>query len=548
MTDPRKPSSGSSHGELPSPDVTFAEVLSRALAASAPRESTLTDGQLTLPYAALPDRLTAIDELLAARGIAPGAVLALEATTSIAGVLALLAVFHRRSSLVLLPPDRSATKPPLPRFCRHVVTVRSQLTDGATIDLARPASFLEITEHATYAAPSDPDALSTGRLFLRTSGSIGTPKLVMFTHGRLLANGLNVIDRLHLRADDRIAIPVPITHMFGLGAALLPALAAGASIDLVEGANLLRFFEHERRFRPTVAYLTPALCFMLARQRSVQEHYRHIVVAGDVLKPETFEAAERRFRRVVNLYGCTELGGISAADAEAELPVDPTELARRTTTVGTAFPGVELRLEAPGELPELPDLPPAPVAASSPPTSARRAPASDVGSITCHHPFGFDGYLTAEGEPATSESILPGGWYRPRDLARLHPGGLLEVIGRADHSVNRSGRLVVLAEVERAIESLPGIDRAVTVLGGESLRGREIVAFCVLRDGDVLDDNALRAACATVLPSYAIPDHVRITPSVPLLRNGKVDRRALEAAVLAEPAIAAVRTQDKEPA
>lgn len=483
-------------------DVAFESILSRALASAATRQSVLADGRFSLRYEALRAHLATVDEFVAARGVAPGEILALECVSSVPGALSLLALLARRASLVLLPPpDRTMARAPVPGFCRWRVTVRSNLlAQPSDIALERPETFLEIAEVAEH-RPPHAEAHATGHVFLRTSGSIGTPKLAVYTHDRLLANALHCTGRLGLTGEDRIAIPVPLTHMYGLGAGFLPGFAAGASLDMIEGANLLRYLEHERTFRPTIAFLTPALCTMFLRQRSAPAHYRHIVVAGDKLKPELFEAAEARFRRVLNLYGTTEMGVIAAADAaEDEGP--------RSTTVGRPLPGVELRLDAPAEAGEAPE---------------------GAGAILCRHPYGFEGYVEGDGGPWQGEPPLRDGWYRTRDLGRLHAGGFLEVLGREDHSVNRDGRLVLLAEVERAMEGLPAVERAVTVLGRENLRGRHILAFCSLREGHDLDGAQVRSACADVLPPYAIPDQIRILSAIPLLPNGKVDRRALAA-------------------
>ena len=491
-------------------DVPFRAVLSRALSASQDHPGQLSDGQRSLAYAALPEHFAALDEQFAVLGISPGEIVALECTTAVPGALILLYLLSRGFSLVLLPPRLdTAIQSTVPRFCRWRLTVRSGLALGAAdLALHRPETVLDITEVAeardhrpVFAA----QAYAAGHLFLRTSGSIGTPKLAVYTHARLLGNAVHCIGRLGMTAQDRIAIPVPLAHMFGLGAGLLPAIAAGASVRMIEGANLLRYLEHERAYRPTIGFLTPALCAMLARQRSAPDHYRHVVVAGDRLPREVFEAAELRFRRVLNLYGSTEMGAISVADAESsEGP--------RSTTVGTPLPGVELRLDGVNDgVNEGVEVP------------------AGAGVIACRHPYGFEGYVDGEGGAWTGEPALRDGWYRTRDLGRLHAGGFLEVLGREDHSVNRDGRLVVLAEVERAMEQLPGVERAVTVLGGEQLRGRAIVAYCALREGHGLDASRVRDACAGVLPPYAIPDQVVITSALPLLANGKVDRKALAA-------------------
>ncbi|MCY1014854.1 class I adenylate-forming enzyme family protein [Pyxidicoccus sp. MSG2] len=462
----------------------------------------LTDGLLTLPYAALDAHLASLESFFTSRGVSPGAVVALECANTVTGALSLLSLLSRGYSVVLLPhPGAASPRPEVPRVCRHRVTVRSQLASGTDVSLEHPESFLTVEEVPGHHVPGGAEAWATGHLLLRTSGSIGTPKLALYTHERLLANALAALPRLRLTGEDRVLLPVPLAHMFGLGAGFLPGFTVGASLDFVEGANLLRCLEHERTFRPSVAFMTPALCTMMLRGRSVPEHYRHVVVAGDKLKPESFPSVEARFRRVVNLYGTTEQGVIAAADAEvADGP--------RATTVGAPLEGVALRLEPPESAGELP---------------------GDAGSLLCRHPHGFEGYVAGDGGPWTGEPPLRDGWYRTRDLGRLHPGGLLEVLGREDHSVNRDGRLVLLADIERAMETLPDVERAVTVLGGEHLRGRHILAFCTPREGRGLDGAAVRAACASVLPPYALPDEVRVLPTLPQLPNGKVDRRALTA-------------------
>lgn len=483
-------------------DIPFRAVLSRAVSTAQAHHSQLSDGQLSLSYAALPDCFAALDERFAAHGISPGEVVALECTTAVPGAVILLYLLSRGFSLVLLPPRDAAIRSAVPRFCRWRLTIRSGLVSGAaTLALHRSETVLEIAEVADHRPAFAAQVYATGHLFLRTSGSIGTPKLAVYTHGRLLGNALHCIGRLRVTAQDRIAIPVPLAHMFGLGAALLPGIAAGASVRMIEGANLLRYLEHERTYCPTISFLTPALCAMFVRQRRAPEHYRHVVVAGDRLTREIFEAAELRFRRVLNLYGSTEMGVISVADADScDGP--------RSTTAGTPLPGVELRFDGVDEAIEAPD---------------------GAGVIACRHPYGFEGYVDGDGGAWTGEPALRDGWYRTRDLGRLHAGGFLEVLGREDHSVNRDGRLVVLAEVERAMEQLPGVERAVTVLGGDHPRGRAIVAYCALRDGHGLEASRVRDACAGVLPPYAIPDQIVITSAMPLLANGKVDRKALTA-------------------
>jgi acyl-coenzyme A synthetase/AMP-(fatty) acid ligase len=98
------------------------------------------------------------------------------------------------------------------------------------------------------------------KIYLQTSGSTGSPKMAAHLHTKLMGNAFNCVERLGLTSEDRIAIPVPIFHMYGLAAAFLPGVVVGASIDLQKGANLLRYLEEKKEFVSKVTFLTPTLC------------------------------------------------------------------------------------------------------------------------------------------------------------------------------------------------------------------------------------------------------------------------------------------------
>lgn len=434
-----------------------------------------------------------IDRLLIERGVRCDEPVAFECTNTVPGALTLLALLGRGSTVVLLPPPGAAPQP-LPHFVQHLLRILP-----VTAQSLHPESFLSAqTVDGCRPLPADSPRRS-GHLMLRTSGSLDSPKLVVHSHAGLLANAQNAVSRLGLSASDRILIPVPLPHMYGLGAAFLPALSVGADIELLEGANLLRYLERERSFRPTVAFLTPSLCATLLRPRQAPGHYRHVVVAGDKLSPEAFTQAETIYRRVINLYGSTELGVVSAAAAEeTEGP--------RAFTAGRPLPGVELRI-----------------------SSRDEDAAIDAGSgdLFCAHPYGFSGYVDLDGAPLPIEETAPAGWYATRDVARFHEGGFVEILGRSDHATKRDGRLVMLAEVERALTRLPDVERAAVVLAGQTIRGRALVAFVTSRQGSTVDPIRLRSACQQILPAYAVPDEIRCLSELPLLPSGKLDRRTL---------------------
>lgn len=473
----------------------------RALRAGSSGGGTLSDGSLRVSWQESSGLLQQISAFLEDKGCAPQEPVALMCCNSVAGALTLLALLLSGRSFGLFPEtDGRGGDTVVPRLFRYQLALLAKSSDGGNVSLARPESFLRVRQIDGHVPLPPESLLRRGRVLLRTSGSLGSPKLVVHTHEKLVANALNVVERLSLGSNDNVSIPVPLAHMYGLGAAFLPSFSVGASIDLIERANLIRYLERERSFRPSIAFLTPNLCSMLRRPRSSPCAYRQAVVAGDRLSAEGFVQAESIFRRVTALYGSTELGAISAADANE----DPRD---RLRSAGRALPGVQLRVD---------------------PNATEAAKEDELGELLCAHPYGFDGYVDADGDPVLEAAPSPDGWYRTRDLVRLHPEGLVEVLGRLDHAVKRDGRLVMLAEVERALGQIDCVSGAAAIVGDETPRGRMIVAFYTTRNGMAPDSTALWRACRAVLPSYAVPDALYRLDALPLLPNGKLDRRSLQ--------------------
>jgi acyl-coenzyme A synthetase/AMP-(fatty) acid ligase len=182
----------------------------------------------------------------------------------------------------------------IPRFCRYRITTEN-FAAGHTVDLKRPEQFFCLLENEDWADDSEGLNNASPKIYLQTSGSTGSPKMAAHLHTKLMGNAFNCVERLGLTSEDRIAIPVPIFHMYGLAAAFLPGVVVGASIDLQKGANLLRYLEREKEFVPNVTFLTPTFCQTLLKGRKSPRAYKLTVVAGDGFREDTFTKYESSF-------------------------------------------------------------------------------------------------------------------------------------------------------------------------------------------------------------------------------------------------------------
>jgi acyl-CoA synthetase (AMP-forming)/AMP-acid ligase II len=451
------------------------------------RDNYITDGSFTVTYDALGALLDETSAALAGHGIQFGDCLSVECANSLAGALLLLTLMREGFSFVLVPPSINADIKPVPLFCRVSIAV------GAGVAPQPASAFMTVTANPAWNGKSIPPA----KLLLRTSGSMGASKIVVHSHNNLMGNAANCVRKYGFRAESRCALPVPIAHMYGFGAEFLPAIQVGASIDLLDQTNVIKYLDRERRFQPTIAFVTPAICEMLLKvYKSQRTNYEVIVTSGQRISEEVFTAFDERISgRLINQYGSTEMGATAACD-----PGDSFEL--RCKTIGKPMHDVQLRLSD-----------------------------EDPGELSVLHPFGYDGYLNDAGEWLSIAE--PGSWYRTGDLAKADATGAITVLGRAGTGINRDGYLVLLEDIERIVERLAGIAQVVvTVAPGASARGPRIAAFCVPKPDVELDGQEIRTRCFDLLPRYALPDEIRVMEAMPLLATGKVDRRALAATLI----------------
>jgi acyl-coenzyme A synthetase/AMP-(fatty) acid ligase len=441
-----------------------------ALNQSGGARSVLTDGQHELSYRESERAVQSLTRQMLQRGIDPADYLEFRCEHDLASALLWLALLHGGHSVFVNAVDSRVRPSRAPAFCRLSVSAG---WDGGLTLVARDR-------------PDWNGARVTGgqRIVFRTSGTTAAAKLVVHSAEHLLRNAMNCVTRLQLLGTDRLVIPVPVYHMYGLGAAFLPGALAGASMDFQAASNILRYLEREHRFRPNIAFLTPSFMETLVRGRKSPRAYDLTVVAGDVVKSSVFRTYESRFGPVASLYGSTELGAIAAASRLD----DPTV---RERTVGRAMDGVECRID---------------------------------GQLWCRHPHGFAGYATEEGDaqPRSADE-----WFPTSDLARWYEGDYLCILGRIDQSVNRDGVLVALGEVEAAIQEIPGVASVTAVAAGPSPRGKGVVAFCTLADGASLNAESVRRACLERMPRSHVPDRVAVVDAIPILASGKPDRLAL---------------------
>lgn len=403
------------------------------------------------------------------------------------------------------------------------------LADGALNDAVWPAPLDDA--RCSARSPSDPAYI------MHTSGSTGEAKGAVIPQQGVLS----------LMRWSRSLLGNPDQHRF---TALNPlhfdnsvfdiycGLAAGATLIPIETGDMtdpMAWVARLNETRASVIFSVPTLLLLLDKLGSLTPealpHLRVFVFGGEGFPIETLRAVHARFRgeaRFINVYGPTETSCICSS-----LELDAAALA---ATDGP-FPSLG-RMHADFSHRVLND-------------GGHQVPHGTTGELWIGGPNVGLGYFANPDETARRFRQDPGQadyrslYYRSGDLVREDASGQLWFRGRQDNQIKIAGHRVELEEIDGAMEGLPGITRALTVLSSATGTAELITAF----EGDAnLPMSALTTALAARLPTYMRPARLIALSKLPLNANGKVDRRAIQALADAEIAVAsptaAVRTVD----
>ncbi|MGW4800836.1 AMP-binding protein, partial [Nonomuraea sp. NPDC004297] len=316
----------------------------------------------------------------------------------------------------------------------------------------------------------------------------------------ILNNGYFVGELLGYTEADRVCLPVPFYHCFGMVMGNLGATSHGACIVIPSpGFDPEAALSAVQQERCTSLYGVPTMFIAeLAHAASFDlSSLRTGIMAGSPCPVEVMKrvVGELNMREVAICYGMTETSPVSTMTR----PDD--DLARRTETVGRVMPHVEVKIVDPG--------------------TGRVVPVGTPGELCTR---GYSVMLGYWNEPdRTAEAIDAARWMHTGDLATMDDDGYVNVVGRIKDVVIRGGENVYPREVEEFLYGHPGI-ADVQVIGVPDERyGEEVMAWVIMRPGaDPLTAERLREFCAGRLAHYKIPRYVRVVDEFPLTVTGKI--------------------------
>ena len=345
-----------------------------------------------------------------------------------------------------------------------------------------------------------------------TSGTTGAPKGAALTHFNLVNNGFFVGEGMRLTADDRVCIPVPMYHCFGMVLGLLAAMTHGAASVLSgEGFDPLAVLETVARERCTALHGVPTMFIAELDHPRFGEFdlssLRTGIMAGSPCPIAVMRRviAEMHMPEVTICYGMTETSPVSFQTR----PDDPLEL--RVGTVGRVHPHVQVKIiDADG----------------------RVTPRGAAGELLTRGYSVMRGYW--DDPERTRDAIDAGGWMHTGDLAVIDEQGYCNIVGRVKDMIIRGGENVYPREIEDFLYGHPAV-LDVAVVGVPDAKYGEAVCACIrLRGGMIATEEDIVEFCREQIAHYKVPRYVRFVESFPLTISGKVQKYLIREQLRAE--------------
>ena len=358
-------------------------------------------------------------------------------------------------------------------------------------------SFDQLEERAAGLRPDDAINIQY------TSGTTGFPKGATLSHRNILNNGFFVGEACGYTPVDRVCIPVPFYHCFGMVLGNLACTTHGAAMVVpsagFDAAAALRACEQERC---TSLYGVPTMFIAELGEPDLDDYdlssLRTGIMAGSPCPVEVMKQVVDRMNmsEVTIAYGMTETSPVSTQTSADD------SLDKRVTTVGRVHPHVEVRIVDP--------------------ETGDTVPRGLAGEFMTRGYSVMLGYW--DDEARSTEAIDDQGWMHSGDLAVMDDDGYINIVGRIKDMIIRGGENVYPREIEEYLYRHPDVVE-VQVIGVPDARyGEEIMAWVQPRDSATLDADDIKEFCRGQIAHYKIPRYVKFTDEFPMTITGKIQK------------------------
>jgi fatty-acyl-CoA synthase len=347
-----------------------------------------------------------------------------------------------------------------------------------------------------------------------TSGTTGYPKGATLSHRNILNNGYFTTELINFTHEDRLCIPVPFYHCFGMVMGNLGCTSHGTTMVIpapgFDPEATLRAIAGERC---TGVYGVPTMFIAMQSHPTFADHdlssLRTGIMAGSVCPVEVMKRCinDMHMAEVAIAYGMTETSPVSCQTRADD------DLDRRTATIGRVHPHVEIKVVDPvtGE-------------------TVERGATGEFCTRGYSVMLGYWPLHDEEGSEKTREPIDAEGWMHTGDLAEMREDGYCNIVGRIKDMVIRGGENVYPREIEEFLYQHPDIEDVQVIGVPDERYGEELCAWVRMRAGaDPLDAEAVRAFATGKVSHHKIPRYVMVVEEFPMTVTGKIRKVQMRA-------------------
>ena len=441
--------------------------------------------------------------------------------------LILAASFKSSNYIVMveeLAPEISKSKPGeinsirLPTL-KTVIQIGGETNDGY-FDFEQIPTLASTKDHQRIENLSDQLQFDDPINIQFTSGTTGFPKGATLTHFNVLNNGYFTGEGLKLSSNDKLCVPVPLYHCFGMVLSNVAALTHGTALVYpAEAFDPLTVLETVEAERCTALHGVPTMFIAELGHPRFKEFdlssLRTGIMAGSPCPIEVMRRVveEMHCNEMIIAYGMTETSPIITL-SETDDPIE-----KQVTTVGRIFPHVEVKI--------IDDI-------------GRIVAPGETGELLARGYNVMQGYW--DDPDLTAESIDVAGWMHTGDLATMDVEGFCNIVGHVKDMVIRGGENIYPREIEEYLYRYSKIND-VQVFGIPDVKFvEELCAWIILKSGETATEDDIRGFCQGQIAHYKIPRYIRFVDSFPMTITGKVQKFAMRDAMIEELGIDEVKT------
>jgi fatty-acyl-CoA synthase len=336
-----------------------------------------------------------------------------------------------------------------------------------------------------------------------TSGTTGFPKGATLSHHSILNNGYFIGEKMRFGPKDRLCIPVPFYHCFGMVLGNLACVTRGATMVLpAESFDPQSVLETVQSEQCTALHGVPTMFIAELGQPDFDRYdlstLRTGIMAGSPCPIEVMKQVtdKMHMNEVTICYGMTETSPVST-QSSAEDPIE-----KRVSTVGRVHPHVEIKVVDP-----------------------------ETGAVV---PRGTPGELCSRGyivmlgywnnQEATREAIDSGRWMHTGDLATMDAEGYLNIVGRIKDMIIRGGENIYPREIEEFLYTHPAVQDVQVIGVPDEKYGEEVMAWVILKEGQQVSEEQIRDFCRGKIAHHKVPRYVKFTDGFPMTVTGKIQK------------------------